>query len=113
MTSFAPITGSFPYYAARWVDPALGFAVGWNYFYVSTFIAFAPVFINSNVFLQGNAITVPVELSGVQILAQFYYANNSNANDCSVSYDTAIMSNTWGASCAINIFGTRWFGEGM
>ncbi|KAG1894047.1 lysine-specific permease [Suillus fuscotomentosus] len=25
----------FPHFAARWVDPALGFAVGWNYFYVS------------------------------------------------------------------------------
>ncbi|KAL4062547.1 general APC amino acid permease, partial [Scleroderma citrinum] len=27
MTSMAPVTGSFPYYASRWVDQALGFAV--------------------------------------------------------------------------------------
>ncbi|KAI0055141.1 general amino acid permease 1 [Artomyces pyxidatus] len=33
MAAFAPISGSFSHYAARWVDPALGFAVGWNYFY--------------------------------------------------------------------------------
>ncbi|KIK80905.1 hypothetical protein PAXRUDRAFT_833228 [Paxillus rubicundulus Ve08.2h10] len=36
MTSHAPISGTFPHFAARWVDPALGFAVGWNYFYVSS-----------------------------------------------------------------------------
>ena len=28
MTAFAPISGSFPHYAARWADPALGFALG-------------------------------------------------------------------------------------
>lgn len=28
MASFAPISGSFPHYAARWVDPAFGFALG-------------------------------------------------------------------------------------
>ncbi|KAH9991307.1 amino acid permease-domain-containing protein [Russula vinacea] len=59
MAVFAPVTGSFSHYgalatvqsnavdnpgvsAARWVDPALGFAVGWNYFYsnhVSIYIA--------------------------------------------------------------------------
>lgn len=34
MTAHAPVSGTFPHYAARWVDPALGFAIGWNYFYV-------------------------------------------------------------------------------
>ena len=29
MTSHAPISGSFPHFAARWVDPAFGFAVGY------------------------------------------------------------------------------------
>lgn len=29
MTCFAPVSGTFPHYAARWVDPALGFAIGW------------------------------------------------------------------------------------
>lgn len=29
MTTFAPISGTFPHFAARWVDPAFGFAVGW------------------------------------------------------------------------------------
>lgn len=35
MTSLAPISGSFPHFASRWVDPALGFAVGWNYFFTN------------------------------------------------------------------------------
>ena len=35
MTAHAPVSGTFPHFAARWVDPALGFAIGWNYFYVS------------------------------------------------------------------------------
>ena len=28
MTSHAPISGTFPHFAARWVDPAFGFALG-------------------------------------------------------------------------------------
>ena len=28
---FAPISGSFPHFAGRFFDQALGFAVGWNY----------------------------------------------------------------------------------
>jgi yeast amino acid transporter len=53
MTSHAPISGSFPHYAARWVDPALGFAVGWNYWYAST-------------------ITVPLEITASSILLTFW-----------------------------------------
>ena len=29
MTSHAPISGTFPHYASRWVDPAYGFALGY------------------------------------------------------------------------------------
>lgn len=31
MVTLYPISGSFVHYAARFVDPALGFAVGYNY----------------------------------------------------------------------------------
>ena len=30
MTSHAPISGTFPHFAARWVDPAFGFAVSFT-----------------------------------------------------------------------------------
>jgi amino acid transporter len=29
MTAYAPISGSLLLYAARWLDPAIGFALGW------------------------------------------------------------------------------------
>ena len=31
MATYLPVSGSFGTYAARFVDPALGFAIGWNY----------------------------------------------------------------------------------
>ncbi|TFY64487.1 hypothetical protein EVJ58_g2599 [Rhodofomes roseus] len=84
MTAFAPISGSFPHYAARWADPALGFALGWNYFYTS-------------------AISTPVEISAAVVLLTFWDADTGHA----AAYTAAI---TFGV-CAINIFGVRWFGE--
>jgi lysine-specific permease len=33
MATYMPITGSFSTYSSRFVDPALGFAMGWNYWY--------------------------------------------------------------------------------
>ncbi|EDR13114.1 APC amino acid permease [Laccaria bicolor S238N-H82] len=56
MTTWAPVLGTFPYFAERWVDPALGFAVGWNYFY-------------------GTAISTPVEINAAVILLTFWDKN--------------------------------------
>ncbi|WPB05954.1 uncharacterized protein RHO25_010609 [Cercospora beticola] len=33
MATYLPIPGAVPIYAARFVDPALGFVLGWNYYY--------------------------------------------------------------------------------
>jgi len=84
MTVFAPVSGSFPHYAARWVDPAFGFAVGWNYFYT-------------------RAISVPVEISAAQIIITFWDANH----DHFAIYLTIICLSVIG----INLFGVRLFGE--
>ncbi|KAF8840423.1 general APC amino acid permease [Paxillus ammoniavirescens] len=84
MTCFAPIIGTFPRYASRWVDPALGFAVGWNYFYT-------------------NAITVPVEISGAQLLIGYWDSNP----DRQWIYILVLCLSTF----LINIFGVRRFGE--
>jgi amino acid transporter len=35
MTTLYPVNGAFVHYASRFVDPALGFALGWNYWYSS------------------------------------------------------------------------------
>ncbi|CAK5267222.1 unnamed protein product [Mycena citricolor] len=84
MTTWAPISGTFPHYAARWVDPAFGFAVGWNYFYA-------------------NATAIPVEISAAVILLTFW---DSNPNHAAIY--TALVAIL---ICAINIFGVRYFGE--
>ncbi|KAK7031615.1 general APC amino acid permease [Favolaschia claudopus] len=84
MTTWAPISGTFPHYASRWVDPALGFAVGWNYFYA-------------------NAVTVPVEISASVILMTFWDENKNHA----AIYTAIIVVFV----CAINIFGVQYFGE--
>jgi len=84
MTSHAPISGTFPHFAARWVDPALGFAVGWNYFYT-------------------NVVTVPVEITGAQILITYW---DSNPNHAGIYTSIIIVF-----ACATNILGVRYFGE--
>ncbi|MGL4520969.1 MAG: amino acid permease, partial [Bacilli bacterium] len=33
MSAYLPVSGSFSTYATRYVDPALGFALGWNYWF--------------------------------------------------------------------------------
>ncbi|KIJ21086.1 hypothetical protein PAXINDRAFT_66437 [Paxillus involutus ATCC 200175] len=81
MTSHAPISGTFPHFAARWVDPALGFAVGWNYFYY--------------------VISVPVEISGAQLLITYWDSNTKHTG-----IYTAVIAI---AVCALNVFGVRYF----
>ncbi|KDQ61931.1 hypothetical protein JAAARDRAFT_526914 [Jaapia argillacea MUCL 33604] len=84
MTSHAPISGTFPHFAARWVDPALGFATGWNYFYT-------------------NLMAFPVEITAAAILVTYWDPNPHHA-----AIYTAIVAVL---VCVINIFGVRWFGE--
>ncbi|KAL0953937.1 hypothetical protein HGRIS_005101 [Hohenbuehelia grisea] len=84
MTTHAPISGTFPHYASRWVDPAFGFAVGWNYFY-------------------SNAISVPVEITAATILLTFWDADHGHM----AGYTAVICV----LMCAINIFGVKYFGE--
>lgn len=54
MATYNPRSGSFTEYATRYVDPALGFAMGWNYWF-------------------GGAITVALELSTVGIVMNFWF----------------------------------------
>lgn len=54
MATLMPISGSFETYATRFVDPALGFALGWNYWY-------------------NWAITVACELVAGAIVMKFWF----------------------------------------
>ncbi|WP_286232411.1 amino acid permease [Neobacillus mesonae] len=53
MAAYIPISGSFSTYTSRFVDPALGFAVGWNYWY-------------------NNAIILALELSASALIMKYW-----------------------------------------
>ncbi|MDP4163868.1 MAG: amino acid permease [Bacillota bacterium] len=54
MATYMPVAGSFSTYATKFVDPSLGFALGWNYWY-------------------NWAITIAAELSAVTIIMKFWF----------------------------------------
>ncbi|KAI9091466.1 amino acid permease/ SLC12A domain-containing protein [Phlyctochytrium arcticum] len=56
MATLIPVSGSFNHYAARFVDPALGFALSWNYW-------------------LSWAITIGAELSAAGIIISFWPAS--------------------------------------
>jgi len=59
MTTLFPVSGSFAHYASRWLDPALGFALGYNYWYT-------------------YAITVPTQITAGAIVIS-YWDTKTNA----------------------------------
>ena len=54
MAAYMPVAGSFSTYAAKFVDPSLGFALGWNYWY-------------------NWAITIAAELAAVSLIMKFWF----------------------------------------
>ncbi|KAG6380298.1 general amino acid permease 1 [Boletus reticuloceps] len=84
MTSYAPISGSFLLYAARWLDPAIGFALGWNYFYY-----------------LGTAI--PLEITAFSAMIKFWDTNPDHTAIYITVITVALLLN--------NLFGVRWFGN--
>jgi yeast amino acid transporter len=59
-TALLPVTGSFVRHAEFLVDPAMGFAVGWNLVY-------------------GNFLSVPTELTAICVLMRFWIDDVSDA----------------------------------
>jgi amino acid transporter len=84
MAIFNPTSGTFPHFAARWVDKALGFAIGWNYFYAA-------------------AIAIPTEISAASVLITFWDPNPNHAP----AYIAAMLV----VMISFNLFGVRYFGE--
>lgn len=54
MATFLPVSGSFSTYATRFVDPAMGFAMGWNYWF-------------------NWAITLAVDISTSALIMNFWF----------------------------------------
>lgn len=83
MAAFMPTTGSFYFYAAKFVDPALGYALGWNYWY-------------------NWAITVASEISAASLIMNFWFPDSQP-----VIWSTLFLS----LFIACNAFSARGFAE--
>ncbi|CAO0803084.1 unnamed protein product [Mucor circinelloides] len=83
MATYLPISGSFNNYAGRFIDPALGFALGWNYWY-------------------NWAVTVAVELTAGSMVMTFWLPNFPSAV-WSVVFLILILS--------LNLFSVKGYGE--
>jgi len=59
MATLMPVSGSFETYATRFVDPAFGFALGWNYWF-------------------SWVMTVPCELAAADIVMKYWFPNSSD-----------------------------------
>ncbi|MFJ7932041.1 amino acid permease [Peribacillus sp. NPDC096448] len=59
LASFMPVSGAFSTYATRFIDPALGFALGWNYWFTW-------------------AMTLAAELSAATMVMKFWFPDSSS-----------------------------------
>ncbi|KAJ5354948.1 hypothetical protein N7541_005992 [Penicillium brevicompactum] len=83
MATWLPLPGAVPVYASRFVDEALGFTLGWNYWYQF-------------------AIGVPIEISAAALVIDYWPNNVSSAVWITVLYVTIF---------AINSLPVRVYGE--
>ncbi len=83
MAVLFPVAGSFSAYSTRFLDPAWGFAMGWNY-------------------AMQWLIALPLEIVAAAITVQYWHSNVSPAAWVSI-FLTIIIS--------INLFGVRGYGE--
>lgn len=83
MAAYMPVPGSFGTYATKFVDPAFGFALGWNYWY-------------------NWAITIAAELVAASMVVKFWLPGTS-----SVMWSTLFLV----ILICLNIFSARVYGE--
>ncbi|MCP1491901.1 lysine-specific permease [Peribacillus frigoritolerans] len=57
LSAFLPVPGAFDIYASKYIDPALGFALGWNYWYTT-------------------AITVPADLVASTLIMKYWFPDS-------------------------------------
>ncbi|BGP14290.1 hypothetical protein JCM10213_004254 [Rhodosporidiobolus nylandii] len=83
LTTLYPVSGAFVHYTSRFVDPALGFALGWNYWY-------------------SYAITLPTEITAAALVIQYWRDDINVAVWISIFYVVII---------GFNFLGVRAYGE--
>ena len=83
MAAFMPSSGSFSTYATRFVDPSLGFALGWNYWY-------------------NWAITIAAEIAAVTLIMKYWFPDSSSVT-WTILFIAIVLS--------FNLLSVRVFGE--
>ncbi|KAJ5242404.1 General amino-acid permease GAP2 [Penicillium citrinum] len=83
MAVIFPVAGSFSHYSTRFVDPAWGFAMGWNY-------------------AMQWLVVLPLEIVAASITIDYWNPGISNA---------AWVAIFWVMIVTINLFGVRGYGE--
>lgn len=83
MAAFLPTTGSFYFYASEFVDPALGYALGWNYWY-------------------NWAITIASEISAASLIMHYWFPESSALLWCGLFLSIIV---------GFNALSARGFGE--
>lgn len=86
MATWLPLPGAIPQYCARYVDPAMGFAVGWNMWYLSV-------------------IAIATEIAAAAIIIQFWNDTISPAVWISILIVLVICLNVF----AVSIYGEAEF----
>ncbi|MGX6592793.1 amino acid permease [Cetobacterium ceti] len=84
MSSYLPVSGSFSVYATRYVDKALGFSLGWNYWF-------------------NWAITLSAELVASALVMQYWFPNTP-----AIAWSALFL----GILFLLNYMSTRTYGEG-
>ncbi|MDA7742413.1 amino acid permease [Francisellaceae bacterium] len=83
MSAYSPTTGSFCQYSGQYVDPAFGFAMGWNYWF-------------------NWAITIAVEVLAASLIMQFWFPGSPTIYWC-IGFFLLVFS--------LNIVAVKYFGE--
>ncbi|MHA6481748.1 amino acid permease [Paenibacillus sp. strain BS8-2] len=83
MAAYLPVSGSFSTYATRFVDPAFGFALGWNYWF-------------------NWAITLAAEISAATLIVKYWFPESST-----MLWTTVFL----GVIVFINYLSVKAFGE--
>lgn len=83
MAVLFPVAGSFSHYSTRFIDPAWGFAMGWNY-------------------LLQWLVTLPTEIVAASLTVDYWESGISNA---------AWVAIFWTVIVCINMFGVKGYGE--
>lgn len=83
MATLLPTSGSFATYAAKFVDPALGFSIGWNYWF-------------------SWAVTIPAELSAAALVMKYWFPHTP-----SIVWSSIFLAILF----TLNILSVRSYGE--